>query len=172
MTAVLVTYATKYGSTQEVAGAVTAALREQGLDVDLTPARDVSTLDGYSAVVLGAALYNHRWHHDAVRFVDRNRTALSDLPAAIFAVGPVNDTPDEFTNAREQLDRVLARWEWLSPASVAVFGGRFDPARLRFPGAARVLSKVPATDIVDPTKIGAWARSLPEALALEQPVLR
>lgn len=167
MAAVLVAFATKYGSTQEVAGVIAGALREHGLDTHMNPARDVSGLDGYSAVVLGSALYNHRWHPDAVRFVDRHRTELTRVPVAVFAVGPVNDTQQEFDDARGQLDRVLARWEWLSPASVAVFGGRFDPARLRFPGAARLLSKVPATDIVDPATIGDWAHSLPEALALD-----
>jgi menaquinone-dependent protoporphyrinogen oxidase len=170
MTAVLVAYATKYGSTQEIAGVVAEALRERGLETDVRPARDVSSLDGYSAVVLGAALYMHRWHRDVVRFVSRHHTELARLPVAVFAVGPVNDTTQEFGDAREQLDHVMARWEWLSPASVAVFGGRFDPARLRFPGAARLLSTVPATDIVDPAAIGAWAHSLPEALALDQVV--
>jgi len=172
MASVLVAYATKYGSTQEVAGVVATTLAEQGVEADLRPAHDVASLDGYSAVVVGAALYNHRWHHDAVRFISQHRTALSRVPVAIFAVGPVNDDPQEFDSAREQLDRILSRWEWLSPASLAVFGGRFDPARLRFPGAARVLAKVPATDAVDPPAISAWAHSLPEALALRQPVVR
>jgi len=172
MTQVLVAYATKYGSTQEIAGFVAAALREDGVDVDFRPARDVSSLDGYSSVVLGAALYNHKWHGDAVRFVSRHRTELTRLPVAVFAVGPVNNNPQEFDSAREQIERVLSRWEWLSPASLAVFGGRFDPARLHFPGAAWMLQKVPASDIIDPAAIGAWAHSLSEALALRQPALR
>lgn len=168
MTAVLVAYATKYGSTEDVAGVVATALREDGLDTDLVLARDVSSLDRYSAVVVGAALYNHRWHRDVVRFIDRSHDALARLPVAIFAVGPVNDNAQEFDSAREQLDGVLARWAWLSPSSLAVFGGRFDPTRFRFPGA-RLLAKVPATDIVDPVAIAEWAHSLPDALALHQP---
>lgn len=54
---VLVAYATRYGSTQEVAEAVAATLRERGLEVDIQPMRKVRALAGYSAVVLGAPLY-------------------------------------------------------------------------------------------------------------------
>lgn len=166
MNPILVAYATKYGSTEEVAGVVASALRERGIDADLSPASDISSLDRYSAVVLGAALYNHKWHRDAMQFIARHRNALMRLPVAIFTLGPVNDTPEEFKSAREQIDGVLAHQSWLSPTTVAVFGGRFDPARLRFPGASRLLAKVPATDIVDPIAVANWSRSLPEALEL------
>ena len=54
---ILVTYATRYGSTQEVAEKVAATLRESGLAVDVQPAKQVRTLDGYRAVVVGAPLY-------------------------------------------------------------------------------------------------------------------
>lgn len=166
MATVLVVYATKYGSTEELAGAVAAALRERGVDTELTRADAVSSLDGYSAVVIGSALYNHKWHKDAASFVERQRAALGRLPVAVFTIGPVNDTPEEFDAARGQLDSLLARWDWLSPVSVAVFGGRFDPARFHFPGASLLLRKAPASDIVDPEAASSWARSLPEALSL------
>ena len=38
---ILVVYATRYGSTQEVAEKVAAALRENGFQVDVQPARQV-----------------------------------------------------------------------------------------------------------------------------------
>ena len=49
---ILVGYATRYGSTQEVAEAIAAALREEGIETDIRPMREVRTLAGYSAVVL------------------------------------------------------------------------------------------------------------------------
>ncbi len=54
-TTVLVAYATKYGSTQEVAEAIAATLREKGCEVEVRPAGEVRELEGYSTVVLGAA---------------------------------------------------------------------------------------------------------------------
>ncbi|HEX6383591.1 MAG TPA: flavodoxin domain-containing protein [Anaerolineae bacterium] len=51
---ILVAYATRYGSTQEVAQVVAAMLREGGLEVEIQPMRKVRSLEGYRAVVLGA----------------------------------------------------------------------------------------------------------------------
>src|SRR5947209_28996 len=89
---VLVGYATRYGSTQEVAEAVAATLRACGLAVDLQPMRDVRTLAGYSAVVGGAPLIMFHWHKDARRFLARYRAALMERPVAVFALGPVHRT--------------------------------------------------------------------------------
>jgi len=77
---VLVTYTTRYGSTQEVAEAIASTLREHGLKVEVQPAPEVRTLEGYGAVVLGAALYAGQWHRDARSFLKRHRTALSERP--------------------------------------------------------------------------------------------
>ena len=74
---VLVGYATRYGSTQEVAEAVAATLRERGLEVDLQPMRQVHTIDQYRAVVLGAPLYMFHWHKDALHFLTQYREALT-----------------------------------------------------------------------------------------------
>ena len=52
---VLVAYASTHGSTQEVAGVVATTLREHGLTVDLQTARQVRSLEGYGAAVLGAS---------------------------------------------------------------------------------------------------------------------
>ena len=160
-TPVLVGYATRYGSTQEVAEAVAATLREGGLAVDIQPAREVRTLAGYSAVVLGAPLYMYRWHKDALRFLSRHRKALMERPVAIFALGPVHDPHDEeeWQNSGAQLDQELAKYPWLTPVAREMFGGKFDPAKLAFP-INKLAGAEPASDIRDWTAIRAWASSL------------
>src|SRR6266487_1314633 len=70
---VLVAYATRYGSTQEVAEAVAATLRDCGLAVDIEPMRQVRTLDQYLAIVLGAPLYMFHWHKDALHLLAQHR---------------------------------------------------------------------------------------------------
>ena len=77
-TKVLVTYASSYGSTQEIAEVISETLRSQGLTVDLQPIGKVRILEGYSAVVLGAPLYMFHWHKDALRFLSQHRKILSD----------------------------------------------------------------------------------------------
>ena len=152
---ILVAYATKHGSTQEVAEAIAATLREHALEVEVQPASEVRALDRYGAVVLGAPLYSGRWHGDASRFLKRHRTALSERPVAIFALGPRSAAEEERRGSREQLDRALAKASWLAPVAIEVFGGVIDPAKLRFP-----FNRMPASDARDWTAICAWASSL------------
>ena len=156
---ILVAYATKYGSTQEVAEAVAATLRESGLEVDIQPMRKVRTLAGYRAVVLGAPLYMFHWHKDALRFLSQHREALTERPAAIFALGPTHDDEKERQDSRAQLDKELAKFPWLTPVALEMFVGKYDPAKLRFP-VNLFAGKEPASDLRDWTAIRVWASNL------------
>jgi len=156
---VLVGYATRYGSTQKVAEAVAATLRECGLEVDIQPMRKVRTLAGYSAVVLGAPLYMFRWHKDALRFLSQRRKALTERPVAIFALGPTHDDEKERQDSCAQLDQELAKFPWLTPVALEMFGGKYDPAKLRFP-ISLFAGKEPVSDLREWTAIRAWASNL------------
>ncbi len=160
---VLVAYASAYGSTQEVAETVAATLREHGLTVDLQPARNVRTLEGYGAVVLGAPLYMFHLHKDALGFLSRHQKALiGGLPVAIFAGGPFGPADDNaWQEVRKQLDQELAKYPWIRPVAVEVVGGRFDPAKLRLPyNLIPALRQMPASDLRDWETIRRWASSL------------
>ena len=158
---VLVGYATRYGSTREVAEAVAVTLRECGLAAELQPMREVRSLAGYSALVLGAPLYMFRWHKDARRFLSRHRKAIAERPVAIFALGPVHDPHDEseWESSRAQLDKELAKYPWLEPLALEIFGGKFDPENLRWPINLFAGSE-PATDIREWEAIRTWAGEL------------
>jgi len=163
---ILVTYATRYGSTQEVAEAVAAKLREGGPEVDIQPMQKVRTLERYDVVVLGAPLYIGKWHKDAHRFLSRHREALAQRPVAIFALGPIHDDEKQWQAVRAQLDKELAKYPWLTPVALQVFGGKYDPTRLHFPdrlianSPAGPLYQMPASDLRDWTAIRAWADSI------------
>ncbi len=158
---VLVAYATRYGSTQEVAETVAATLRESGLDVDFQQLRQVHSIDQYRAIVIGAPLYMFSWHKDALNFLSRYRTILSTRPVAIFALGPFHANEDEFKSAREQLEKELEKFPWLHPAAIEIFGGKFDPEKLTFPhNLVPALKKMPASDARDWSAIRDWANDL------------
>ncbi|HOW14026.1 flavodoxin domain-containing protein [Methanosarcina sp.] len=114
-TRVLVAYASKYGSTQEVAEAIADTLRENGLSADLEPMRELKSLEEYTAVVLGAPLYMVHWHKDAHKFLSWHREALTNLPVAVFALGPLDDKEEEWKEVRSQLEKELAKFSWLKP---------------------------------------------------------
>lgn len=158
---ILVGYATRYGSTQEVAEMVAATLREEGLAVVCQPMKAVKSLEGYGGVVVGAPLYMFRWHKDAKRFLSRHRQALTVRPAAVFALGPFHADAKEFQDARGQLDKELLEFPWFAPVAIEIFGGKFDPTALRFPyNLIPALKQMPASDIRDWTAIRAWANGL------------
>lgn len=165
-TRVLVAYASKYGSTQEVADAIASTLRENGLTVDLKSVKEVKSLEEYTAVVLGAPLYIARWQKNARSFLSKNHETLTKMPVAVFALGPLSDEEEEWKEVRSQLGKELEKFPWLRPIAVEIFGGKFDPKKLRFPDKlitrlpASPLHNMPASDMRDWTAIRVWANSL------------
>jgi len=68
-------------------------------------------------------------------------------------------------DCRGQLDTALADLAWLRPVSAELFGGRFDPALLKFP-LNKMAGSEPASDARDWDAIEGWAAELPALLGL------
>jgi len=160
MAGVLVVYATKNGSTREVAEAIAASLTRDGVEVAVSPARAArGPVGDVDLVVVGGAIYSGRWRRDAHRFLARHRSTLATLPVAVFGMGPRADEEEAWRHSREQLDRALARHAWLNPLAVTVFGGVDPPRR----------GDRPRRDARDWDAIGVWAQSLEHLLPAEPP---
>ncbi len=157
---ILLAYATRFGSTQEVAETIAATLREARLEIDMQPMREVRTLDNYDAVVLGAAIYNTRWHPDAHHFLSQHQETLRQRPVAIFALGPLSTGDAAKLRSRRQLDKELEKYPWLKPVAVEMFVGKLNPAKLGF--FERLGTT--ASDHRNWDAIRAWANALPAQL--------
>ena len=162
---ILVAYATRYGSTKEVAETVAATLEEQGLEVEVKATGEVRSLDGFGAVVLGTPLYMGALHKDVRALLERQHAALEQTPLALFALGPIS-AADGVEGSRKQLDAALAKLPWLSPVATEVFVGAYDPTRLGFKDKmvaalpASPLHGEPAHDERDWEAIRGWARAM------------
>ncbi len=173
---ILVAYASKYGSTQEVAEAMVAMLREEGLEADILPMQKVRSLEEYTMIVLGAPLYLGAWHKDARKFLSRHRKALMERQISIFALGPFHDPyeDEEWQASRAMLEKDLAEFPGLAPVAIEIFGGKFEPAQLGFTDKlivsmpASPLHNIPASDLRDWEAIQAWTKKLASQL---QPAL-
>lgn len=151
MTRILVAYATRNGSTQQVAEAVATVATASGAQVRLAPAAAIrGPLTGWDLVVLGAPIYSGRWHRDAQRFLRRHQADLASVPVAVFGMGPRRDEEEAWQRSRDQLDRALARRPWLVPVAIGLFGG-VDPARR---------NRTDRRDLRDWTEIGDWTRKV------------
>lgn len=159
---ILIVYASKHHSTEQVARAIGEKLRGLGLTTQVEPANEVDDLSGVRAVLIGGSIYMGRWHHDARLFMRRHRRTLAELPFAVFALGPGKNTPKDFAASRRQLDHALAKTPELEPRTVAVFGGVIDPEHFHFP-----MNHMRRVDLRDWNEIRGWAAELPTELDLE-----
>ena len=83
---ILVTYASRTGSTAGVAEAVGNTLIECGAQIDVFPMKDLKDLTAYQAVVAGSAIRNRQWLPEAVEFVKTYQSVLNQKPFAMFSV--------------------------------------------------------------------------------------
>jgi menaquinone-dependent protoporphyrinogen oxidase len=151
MSRILVLYATKHGSTQQVAEAIAAVAQASGAEVQVSPLGSFrQPVAGWDLVVIGAPIYNGNWHRDAHRFLRRHQDELASLPVAVFGMGPLRDDEASWQRSRAQLDRELAKRAWLVPVAVGLFGGVARARRNRPEG----------TDLRDWAEIGTWARKV------------
>jgi len=159
---VLVAYATKLGSTREIAEAVGEVIRRSsaGVEVDVVPARDVQDVTPYGAVVLGSALYAAHWRRDANRFVTRYLADLQARPVWLFSSGPLDRSAD--WGRLPVAPAVELTTEAIGARDHRTFGGRLLADA---PVDPQVLATHPVGDFRDWEAIRAWAAGIAEELA-------
>lgn len=158
---VLVTAASKHGSTTEIAEAIGRHLTDAGLTVEVTGPKQVHDLADYDAVVLGSAVYAGHWLDPAKELVERLRDALSSRPVWLFSSGPIGDPPAPEEDAVEVADIVEAT----GARDHCVLPGNVDMERLRLPEKAIVRAlRVPVGDYRDWDAVATWATAIAGAL--------
>lgn len=145
-------FGSKRGGTAGLARMVGDAFATRGVRTVVMDAKDVRSLDGYDAVVVGGALYASRWHGDARAFVRRHRRELAAMPVYLFSSGPLDDSA-----AREEIPptrQVAKRMAAIGARGHATFGGRLEPHATGFP--ASKMAETRAGDWRDPTHVARW----------------
>jgi menaquinone-dependent protoporphyrinogen oxidase len=158
----LVTYASKHGSTEEIAEHITATLRRSGIETDLKPVEAVREIEPYVAVALGSAIYYGFWLKEAREFVHRYEAALAARPVWLFSSGPlgveVKDAeppPNEFAEFQESV----------KPRDLRIFFGALDYSQLSFMERMVVKGvRAPEGDFRDWDAIEEWAESIAHTL--------
>jgi menaquinone-dependent protoporphyrinogen oxidase len=162
---VLVAYASKNGSTAEIAQAIAQTLGQAGTNVDCLEAGEVTSIEPYDAVVLGSAVYIKRWRGAARRFLRRYAAQLAQRPFWVFSSGPVGEPKGDPNPAWLEPPKIVAWVEQLGAREHVVFGGRM-PTDPRSPTARAMVKSCPAQfrDRRDWDEIDAWATAIAAAL--------
>lgn len=175
---VLVTYATRAGSTQEIAEVIAQTLNNHGLTVNLQAMQDVHSVSDYDAVIAGSAIRIDKILPEAKQFIERYQHELSQKPFAPFIVCLAMSQQDE-----RRHDQAIARaLNYLKPVrdlvptiSEGLFAGVLDLSKLSLAyrllfGAVTLTGIFKEGDYRDWDAIEHWADELSNQL-IDAPIL-
>jgi menaquinone-dependent protoporphyrinogen oxidase len=169
---VLVAYASKYGSTAEIAEKIGQVLRQAGLQTDVLPVDRVQDPAPYTAIVLGSAMYIGQWQGKASKFLQANEKLLAQRPVWLFTSGP--------TGKGDALE-LMSGWilpksaetiaDRIHPRDITVFHGNVDGKKVNFLEKKLIENvKAPIGDFRDWDAISAWAAGIAEAVKISDGV--
>jgi menaquinone-dependent protoporphyrinogen oxidase len=156
----LIAYASRLGSTREIAERLARRLQVHGFETSAIRAGAVDDVTGYEAVVVGSAVYAGKWMDEATRFIYANRSALARRPVWLFSSGPVGHLPGNVEPSAPGIVRRLM--SEIHSRGHRVFFGAFDRATVDASDlgrAERFIAKrfVPTGDFRDWEAIESWA---------------
>jgi menaquinone-dependent protoporphyrinogen oxidase len=164
---VLVTAASRHGSTREIAEAIARWLpetptgQELGITAVFQPAEHAPPPKSFDAVLVGSAVYAGRWLEPAREYVATHAAALRERKVWLFSSGPIGEPPfppDEPHDVHSLASLVGARGH-------QVFPGRLDKTLLGFGERAMVTAmRAPLGDFRDWDAVRAWAGEIADGL--------
>ncbi|KUK99403.1 MAG: Flavodoxin [Methanoculleus marisnigri] len=157
---ILVAYATRYGSTAEVAEAIGDELRKAGVAVDVLPVSDVQNLSSYRAAIIGSPIYMGKWLPEAQVFIEQNQQGLRSIPVAYFTVGltVADGGAETLRKAEASMDQVRML---VNPVDIGIFPGKLESGGLSL--ADRTITKLiraKTGDFRNWEAVRAWAETV------------
>ena len=170
---ILVTFASRSGSTVGIAEAIGETLRKQGIAVDVRTMSEVEEVSTYQAVVLGSAIRQEKWLPEAMQFIQKHQVDLKQKPVATFLVCMALATKD--TTRYESGLQSAKSWmrpvrEIVNPVNEGYFAGALNLSKIKELHFRIVLSALvmlglfPQGDHRDWDAINQWADGLPAQL--------
>lgn len=164
---ILVAYASWAGSTRNIAEGIGQALRDGTTQVDVLPARAVTDISPYRAVVLGTPVHAGKVHPEVLAFLGAHNEALGKVPVAYFVVCLTmkDDTEANRRTTTAYLNPLYRKAPQVQPVGVGLFAGALHYREIPF--LLRLIlkaMKAPEGDYRNWDVIRAWATSIRPAL--------
>jgi menaquinone-dependent protoporphyrinogen oxidase len=121
----LIAYASKYGSTEEVAKYIAGILRDKGMEIDVKSVRKIKDISEYENIIIGSATRMDKLLKDALKFAENHTKELAIKKTAYFVVGATmkKDTAEN----REKVKGFLKPLgDIKEPISLGLFAGKID----------------------------------------------
>lgn len=167
----LVVYASKYGSTKEIAEFISEKLRQRGMLVEIQPVEAIHDLGDFDVFVIRSAAYMGHWLKEATEFVKRNHVVLAKRPVWLFSSGPlVSENMDaQSRDLGDAVPKEIAEIsELIRSRDHRVFFGKLDSSKLNI--VHRMMKTLPAARTLLPEgdfrnwgDIETWITSIAEA---------
>lgn len=121
---ILISYASRYGSTQKIASYLAKTLERETGKTQLQAIDDVVSIKAFDTLIIGSGLYLGKWLDEATEFLDSFKTQLSEKQVWLFSTG----SPEEALTLKgssypENLKRPLGYFE---PMDIATFSTKID----------------------------------------------
>lgn len=167
---ILIAYASKYGSTAQIAENIALRLKKAGLTPVERDVKEINSLAEYSAVVAGSAVYAGSWLKEAADFLEKFQEDLTQLPTWLFSAGPTGKgDPVEQMKGWRFPDSLKPLADKIRPRDIAFFHGVLDMSKLRLAEKLIVYAlKAPAGDFRDWELINRWADQIARSLIEEK----
>jgi menaquinone-dependent protoporphyrinogen oxidase len=128
---ILITFASRNGSTAGVAATIGKTLEDNGIRVDVLAMDEVEDLEPYSAIVAGSAIRSGQWLPEAVAFMHAWQESLKTRPLAIFTVCMTLAMP-----GAERFRKSVSAWlepvrYLVKPVKEGYFAGKLDINQVR-----------------------------------------
>lgn len=160
MKKILVAYATNSGTTSNVAHIIGEEIEKSGAKVDVLPLEEITNLEGYDAVVIGAPMIVG-WHRAALSFIKKQQAMLARIPVGLFITCinltqtdetqvdgiPVTVDPrlakppvhkdrlsfkERYATVTNYVRPLIKAAPQVKPVNIGIFGGRLDIYRLKW----------------------------------------
>lgn len=165
---ILVTYASRYGGTKQIAAYLAKVLELEGHKTQLRHVDDVVSISPYESLVVGSGLYLGQWLDDATEFLDSFSMDLGKKMLWLFSSGPKEELKlIQETHIPGNLEPLLAHF---SVQNAALFDTQTSTKQLSFDDYLLLQSMQPVSaDAGNWHKIKAWGRSI--AGEIDKPLL-
>jgi len=157
---ILLLYATRCGSTEEIAKVIGQEIGKTGASIDVMPIKKHINLTDYKACIIGSAIRAGKCMPEALDFVQTHSAELKEKKIAYFIVCMTMKDDNE-NNKKQVLSYLENITSQITPLSIGLFAGCLDYKKLSFP--IRLLFKAmksPEGDFRNWETIRGWARDL------------